>query len=85
MLKIGSKRRRTKAEIKAEKEETVRKELEIQQKLAAADQMQAQFLALQDQAQNNQNAHDILCDFLKKGVLVKDSEGNVLPAPGMDR
>ena len=69
MLKAGTKRRRTKQQIKDEKEEAQRRELEIQQKLAAAEDMAVQFQGLQRSAENNQNAHDILCNLIEKVVL----------------
>ena len=69
MLKSGTKRRRTKQEVKDEKEAAQRNELEIQQKLAAAEDMAAQFQGLQASAANNQNAHDILVGLIEKGVL----------------
>ncbi len=47
MLKANTKRRRTKQQIKDEKEAAQNRELEIQQKLAAAEEMAAQYQGLQ--------------------------------------
>ena len=43
LLKIGSKRRRTQAEIKQEKEEVALREQDLQEKLALAEKMAAEF------------------------------------------
>ena len=43
LLKIGSKRRRTQAEIKQEKEETALREQDLQEKLAMAEKMASEF------------------------------------------
>jgi hypothetical protein len=42
MLKMGSKRRRTKAQIVQEKEEALAKEAEIQEKLARFEELEAE-------------------------------------------
>ena len=42
MLKVGSKRRRTKGQIAAEKEEAALKEAAIQEKLARLEQLEAE-------------------------------------------
>jgi hypothetical protein len=42
--------------------------------------MAAQYQGLQQSAENNQNAHDILCGLIAKGVLLRDDDGNVQPA-----
>ena len=79
MLKSGTKRRRTKQQIKDEKEAAQNREIEIQQKLDAAEEMAVQYQGLQRSAENNQNAHDILCGLIEKGVLLRDEGGNVQP------
>ena len=47
MLKVSSKRRRTLAQIKADKEATAQKEADIETKFAMVEQLQQQVLALQ--------------------------------------
>ena len=63
MLKVGTKRRRTKAQIVAEKEEAAIKEVALQERLAKA-------ALLEQEADNNKNAANILTEFIKQGIAV---------------
>ena len=65
MLKVGSKRRKTKAEIQALKEKEIIKETAIQEKLARLDEQEAL-------ARNNAAAAEILTNMLKDGIAVRD-------------
>lgn len=65
MLKVGTKRRKTKAEIQALKEEEIIKETAIQEKLARLDEQEAL-------ARNNAAAAEILTNMLKDGIAVRD-------------
>ena len=70
MLKVGTKRRRTKAQIQAEKEEEIIKETAVQEKLARLDEQEAL-------ARNNAAAAEILTNMLKEGIAVRDENGNI--------
>ena len=63
MLKIGTKRRRTTAQIEAERDEAILEETVLQERLANAARLEAESVS-------NQNAADILRDFIAKGVAV---------------
>ena len=60
MLKVSSKRRRTLAQIKADKEAAAQKEAEIEAKLAMVEQLQQQVLTLQRENQTDKAAQDLL-------------------------
>ena len=70
MLKVGTKRRRTKAQIQTEKEEEIIKEAAVQEKLARLDEQEAL-------ARNNAAAAEILTNMLKEGIAVRDENGNI--------
>ena len=77
MLKIGAKRRKTKAEIEELKEEERIKEQAIQDKLAQFDRMAKQIAELQQENNNNKIAKTILQDMIDKGEAVADDDGHV--------
>ena len=83
MLKIGSKRRRTRTEIEEEKEEARLRELDIQEKLAALAQMQVDFADLKARADQNQAANDVMQDLASKKKILFNSQGDVY-IPGID-
>jgi len=69
LLKVGAKRRRTKAEIDEEKEENRIREEGIQQQLAELEQIKMERDAYKDAAQGNSDASAILNDMIQKGEL----------------
>ena len=75
MLKIGSKRRRTLAQIKADKEAAAQKDADITTKLAMLDELQQQVQALQQQSETNKVASDLMGQFIDAGA-VQQSEDN---------
>ena len=77
MLKIGAKRRKTKAEIEELKEEERLKEEAIQDKLASFDRMAKQIAELQQENNNNNIATNILKGMIEKGDAIADDQGNV--------
>lgn len=77
LLKINSKRRRTKGEIQQEKEEQILKEEAIQQKLDAYEAMQQRLTVLETQANNNAAATNILNAMIDRGEAVQDDQGNI--------
>ena len=76
MLKAGSKRRRTTAQIKAEKEAKETQEQEVAAKLAMFDSLKAENQQLHAQSQNNQGAADILGDLMQKGLVQQEADGS---------
>ena len=56
MLKVGSKRRRTKKEIEEENERQLEKENEYRTEMARLDMIEQELLASQQEAQQNQQA-----------------------------
>ena len=64
LLKIGSKRRKTQAEIEELKEEERVKEQAVQDKLAQFDRMAKQIAELQAENENNKAATNILSDMI---------------------
>ena len=71
ILKVGTKRRRTKTMIAAEKEEAALKEEALQQRLAKLAEDE-------EEARNNRAAAEILRDLYAKGLVEQDEKGQVL-------
>ena len=77
MLKLGTKRRRTTNQVKAQKEEARLKEESVAQKLAQFAQLQRELEEARALAQNNKNAADILNDLYSQGHVVAGPDGSV--------
>ena len=77
MLKRCSVRRRTVAEIKAQKAEAARKEQEIQRKLEQFDQLQPQYEQIQQQVAQAQEAANIIQKMIDDGKLQRNPDGTV--------
>ena len=70
MLKTGTKRRRTTTQVAADKEEAAIKEVAIQERLANIRRME-------EEAESNKNAAEILREFMKEGVAIQDKNGKI--------
>ena len=70
MLKVGTKRRRTTKQVKADKEEAAIREVGNQEK-------QDKIAHLEELAENNQTAANILTDLVQKGIAVLDKNGEI--------
>ena len=90
LLKTSSKRRRTLAQIKADKEAAAQKEADIAAKLAMVDALQQQVVALQqDQValqqdqEKGQVAANLMSQFINAGVVEhgENNEFTVKPSP----
>ena len=83
MLKVGSKRRRTKQEIKEEEQSKMDQENEIRTKLARLDQLEQQLAQAEQQADLNRNAAVLVSDLINNGVVkqVTDHSFTVPHAP----
>ena len=76
MLKVGSKRRRTKQQIADDKERADREKLDVEQKMAQYEALLAEKEKMEKLAKNNQGASDLLNGFIKEGSVWKDDAGN---------
>ena len=76
MLKEQSKRRRTKAQIDADKEKKQRDDAVVQERLAAAEEMRQELSALKAMNENNQAAYDQLCGLIQRGHVVRNEDGS---------
>ena len=81
MLRVGTKRRRTKGEIEAEKLEKRQKEDEIEQKLIELEDSKTEHLRLKQNAESHKNSTRILTDLQSKGKirLNENNEVEVVP------
>lgn len=77
MLKAGSKRRRTKAQVKAEKEEAQLRDLEIQEKLARLAETEAKLEQFERMAAENEQAMAVMGELHAAGQIEIDDRGNI--------
>ena len=64
MLKVGSKRRRTKREIEEENQKQLEKENEYRTKMARLDMVEQELLAAQQEAEQNQQVAQLINDMI---------------------
>ena len=76
-MKSGAKRRRTNQMIEDERVAKADREAELNQKLAAMASMEARMQQMENQAQNNQAAADILNSLVERGLAEVDENGNI--------
>ena len=74
MLKVGSKRRRTKRQIKAEKEEKERELAEQAHRIAETDRFEARVRELENQLQTAKMASDLMSQFMNAGIIKQTDE-----------
>ena len=77
LLKVGSKRRRTKTEINDEKEEARIKEQQINHKMQQYDQLQQQLNEMQQHMGEADQLKGFFQDMISKGKLIRDDQGNI--------
>ena len=77
MLKAGSKRRRTKAQVKAEKEEALLRDLDIQEKLARIADMEEKIKNFERMAAENERAMAVMGELHAAGQIEIDDSGNI--------
>ena len=80
MLKDSSKRRRTKAQIKAEKEAEANREAEIQKKMAFLAEAQEKLNTFEQMEDKYEQAREVLQKLQAAGVVDVDSYGNISPS-----
>ena len=76
MLKIGSKRRRTKQEMDTQRLVAEQDRLDIQQKLAELDAIKAERDQLAQRIENNGAAADILTGLISKRHVMQNPDGS---------
>ena len=77
MLKSGSKRRRTKAQVKAEKEEALLRDIDIQEKLARLAEMEEKIKNFERMAAENERAMAVMGELHAAGQIEIDDSGNI--------
>lgn len=77
MLKAGSKRRRTKAQVRAEKEEAQLRDQEIQEKLARLAETEAKLEHFERMAFENEQAKAVVGELHAAGQIDIDDKGNI--------
>jgi outer membrane lipoprotein-sorting protein len=76
---VGSKRRRTKAEVQADKEANQHVEQEVQMRLQRIRELEAELTQSQQAANQHQTAQYLMQHLLSQGHLVVDENGDVRP------
>ena len=76
MLKASSKRRRTKAEVKADKKAELDRENEIRTKFARLEQVEMQLAHTQQQANDNRDAAVLMSDLVNSGVVKQTGQSS---------
>ena len=76
MLKVGSKRRRTKQEVATDSQVQLDRENEIRTKFAQLDQLQQQMEQMQQQANDNRAAAVLMSDLVNAGVVKQKAENS---------
>ena len=82
-MKIGSKRRRTRQEIDDDKLESATKQQALEAKLKNFERLQQENQALQQQAQENAGANELVASMMAEGFIVQDGDGNIGPSPNI--
>ena len=78
MLKVGSKRRRTKREIKEENQKQLEKENEYRTKMARLNMVEQELLAAQQEAEQNQQAAQLINDMIQAGVVQQQEDNTIV-------
>ena len=76
-MKVGSKRRRTQAEMKEQLEVEELSQVIEHERDDKIKQLEAQLSAANDSATNNKNAADILTDLITKGEVRQEEDGSI--------
>ena len=80
MLKVGSKRRRTQAQVKADKEEALLKEQDTQQKLARLAEAEQKLAHYDQMVVQNEQAKAIIGELQASGDVEIDEHGRITPS-----
>ena len=86
MLKLGMKRRRTKAECDADREEARLREESLRTSDEQKQQLKDRVAQLEQTNRNNQSAAEILNNLLAQGVCVQAADGSIsIPSASKQR
>ena len=77
MLKVGTKRRRTQAQIKAEKEEAVLREQDLQAKIVNVQNAEAKLADYENMQVNFEKAKALMLELQREGHIDIDDNWNV--------
>ena len=92
MLKVGSKRRRTKAEIEEQKQDEITRQEQIEAELqelanlrgrvqqaeGRAQQAEALVQQAEEQANNNRGAADLISQMINANHIIQDSQNSII-------
>ena len=92
MLKVGSKRRRTKAEIEEQKQDEITRQEQIEAELqelanlrgrvqqaeGRAQQAEALVQQAEEQANNNRGAADLMSQMINANHIIQDSQNSII-------
>ena len=78
MMKVGSKRRRTKIQVKLDNEEAIRKEEEQAAALGELAALRARIIGLEQQAVNGKAAASLISQMINAGHIKQDSESTIV-------
>mgnify|MGYP006893289609 CR=1 FL=1 len=81
LLKVGSKRRRTKQEILESKDEERLRLEGVNRQLLENQRLQRELLDASGRAENNQVAHDVVTHLLEMNLVHMNDEGKLVPFP----
>ena len=79
LLKVGSKRRRTKAEMHGSKQRIAAKDSEFDLRMDRIRELEAELNNSKSKNEKNQNAHDIVQNLINQNVLKLDENNQVIP------
>jgi len=87
MLKVGSKRRRTKAEIEDEKEEEALKQQKLEADLQELANLRSRIQEAEEQANTNKAAAELMSQMINAGHVQQDAQDQVVinAAAGIQR
>ena len=80
MLKVGSKRRRTQAQVQADKEEALLKEQDTEAKLARLAEAEQKLAHYEQMVAQNEEAKAIISELQASGDVEIDDHGRVTPS-----
>ena len=80
LLKVGSKRRRTKAEIRDNKQRIAAKDSEFDLRMDRIRELEAELNNSKSKNEKNQNAHDIVQNLINQNILQLDENNQVIPS-----
>ena len=80
MLKVGSKRRRTHAQVKADKEEALLKEQDFQAKIARLAEAEERLADYDRLAMENQQAKEVIQQLNNEGMVDFNEDGSISPS-----